>query len=324
MKLLCYQPKNSEKENIGVLIKDTIYNLNAAFGNITMIDLIQLKDFKNQITKYLNCNDVQTCKMNEVSLLSPIPKPSSFRDAYSFRDHVETARRNRGLDMIPEFDVFPVFYFGNHNAILGPNDDVYCEKDHFEDLDYELEIAIVIGKKGKNILAKDALKYIAGVTILNDMSARKLQREEMKLNLGPAKGKDFANILGPYLVTLDEIDKKSFIDKNHIGKKYDLEMRCSINGEVISTGNMKTMHWTFSEIIERVSYGVEIYPGDIIGSGTVGGGCFLEINGSEKKKNNNYKERWINEGDIIEMEIEGIGKISNQIIRSNNNHSILK
>ena len=194
--------------------------------------------------------------------------------------------------------------------------------DHFEKLDFELEFAAIIGKKGKNILSKSADKYIAGFCILNDISARTLQSEEMKLNLGPAKGKDFANVIGPYLVTTDELKHKEI--KTPFGKKYDLEMRCYVNGDLISSGNTKDMSWTFAEIIERASYGVELVPGDIIGSGTVGGGCFLEINGTKKRADKNYIDRWLKQGDIIKMEIESIGKISNKIIKSKNDHSIQK
>ena len=261
-------------------------------------------------------------KLSNVTLLPPIPKPNSFRDAYAFRQHVETCRRNRGAEMIKEFDEFPVFYFSNHNSMFSDKDDIELMPDHFEKLDFELEFAAIIGKKGKNILSKNADKYIAGFCILNDISARTLQSEEMKLNLGPAKGKDFANVIGPYLVTTDELKHKEI--KTPFWKKYDLEMRCYVNGDLISSGNTKDMSWTFAEIIERASYGVELVPGDIIGSGTVGGGCFLEINGTKKRADKNYIDRWLKQGDIIKMEIESIGNISNKIIKSKNDHSIQK
>ena len=146
--------------------------------------------------------------------------------------------------------------------------------------------------------------------------------EEMKLNLGPAKGKDFANVLGPYLVTPDELESKSI--NTPFGKKYDLQMRCFVNGELLSEGNTKDMDWTFAEIIERASYGVELFPGDIIGSGTVGSGCLLELNGSNKALDPDYKEQWLKAGDEIEMQIEGLGKITNKLIKMDTNHSLLK
>ena len=211
------------------------------------------------------------------SLLAPVPHPPSCRDAYAFRQHVAAARKNRGVDMIPEFDQFPIFYFTNHKAIIGEGD-LVVELDHLEKLDFELELCAVIGKKGRNITASSADEYIIGYTIMNDFSARQLQMEEMKLNLGPAKGKDFATAIGPWLVTKDELEE--FKIKTPQGDLYKLEMKAFHNGEKVSQGNSVEMYYTFAEIIERVSYGVDIYPGDIIGSGTVGTGCYLELNGT--------------------------------------------
>ena len=195
MKLSTYTLKKSSKELIGLLKKDSLINLNVFFGEISLLELIQLPDWKELIINKTKSNNLTTHKLEEVKLLAPIPRPNSLRDAYAFRKHVETSRRNRGLEMIKEFDDFPVFYFSNHNAIFGPNDDIECMPSHFEKLDYELEIAILIGKEGRNIKAKNAKEYIAGFMIMNDMSSRGLQMKEMKLNLGPAKGKDFASVL---------------------------------------------------------------------------------------------------------------------------------
>jgi len=212
-----------------------------------------------------------------LKLLAPIPNPTSCRDGYAFRQHVQTARRNRGVEMIPEFDQYPVFYFTNHSAIFGEGE-IRVEDDHLRQLDFELEAAVVIGKEGRNISSKEADEYIAGYLIMNDLSARVLQMEEMKLNLGPAKGKDFATSIGPWLVTPDELESQKF--PTEFGNKYDLRMTAKHNGKQISEGNMKDMNWTFAEIIERASYGVRLLPGDVIGSGTVGTGCYLELNGT--------------------------------------------
>ena len=317
MKLLTYKTSELEAHQLGVLKNQLVYNLNDFFGNISLINLIQITDYKQQVEAFTSNNNCLTHNIKDITILPTIPKPTSFRDAYAFREHVETARKNRGLDVIAEFDQFPIFYFSNHNAMFGDKQEIKLMPDHFHKLDYELEFAIVIGKGGGNILSKDADKHIAGFCILNDLSARVLQMEEMKLNLGPSKGKDFANVLGPYLVTPDELKNKS-ID-TPFGKKYNLEMKCFVNGELLSKGNAKNMHWTFAEIIERASYGVELLPGDVIGSGTVGGGCLLEING-----NSNHKEKWIKDGDEIEMQIEALGKITNRITRIDSNHSLLK
>jgi fumarylacetoacetate (FAA) hydrolase len=321
MKLSTYTLKKSNKELIGLLKKDSLINLNVFFGEISLLELIQLPDWKELIINKTKSNNLTIHKLEEVKLLAPIPRPNSLRDAYAFRQHVETSRRNRGLEMIKEFDDFPVFYFSNHNAIFGPSDDIECMPSHFEKLDYELEIAILIGKEGRNIKAKNAKEYIAGFMIMNDMSSRGLQMKEMKLNLGPAKGKDFASVLGPYLVTRDEL-LGNVVNEDDSGCNYNLEMTCSVNGKLLSKGNLKDMAWSFEKIIERVSYGATIYPGDIIGSGTVGTGCLLEINGTNKLKHDDFAEMWLQENDVVEMEIENLGKITNKIISNNSNYKI--
>lgn len=261
--------------------------------------------------------------VDNVQLLAPIPFPTSCRDGYAFRQHVAAARRNRGVPMIPEFDQYPIFYFTNHHSIQGPGN-IDCMPDHFEKLDFELEAAIVICKHGRNIKAEEADEYIGGLMIMNDMSARRLQMEEMLLNLGPAKGKDFSTVIGPCLVTLDELEEFVIPAKeNHTGKSWNLKMKCWVNGVQVSEGNVGDMDWTFAEIIERASYGVTLYPGDVIGSGTVGTGCFLELNGTGKLNDPNYKEQWLQEGDVVDMEIDGLGKLSNTIVKDESDFSIL-
>lgn len=225
--------------------------------------------------------------------------------------------------MIPEFDQYPIFYFTNHHSIQGPGE-IRCMPDHFEKLDFELEAAIVICKQGRNIPAEEADQYIGGLMIMNDMSARRLQMEEMLLNLGPAKGKDFSTVIGPCLVTLDELQQYEIPCKEgHTGKNWNLPMKCWVNGIQVSSGNVGDMDWTFAEIIERCAYGTDIHPGDVIGSGTVGTGCFLELNGTGKLNNPDYVEQWLQAGDTVEMEIEGIGRISNTIVAEESDFSIL-
>ena len=266
----------------------------------------------------------RTISVDQVQLLAPVPFPSSCRDGYAFRQHVAAARRNRKVEMIPEFDQYPIFYFTNHHGIKGPGE-VACMPDHFEKLDFELEVAIVICKHGRNIRAEEADQYIGGLMIMNDLSARRLQMEEMLLNLGPAKGKDFATTIGPWLVTLDELEKFEIPAKeNHNGKSWNLRMQCRVNGKQVSDGNVGDMDWTFAEIIERASYGVDLYPGDVIGSGTVGTGCFLELNGTGKLNDANYTEQWLQAGDIVELEIDGLGVLSNTIVAEDDDFSILR
>jgi fumarylacetoacetate (FAA) hydrolase len=228
------------------------------------------------------------------------------RDGYAFRQHVEAARRNRGVPMIEEFDHFPIFYFTNHMSVIGPGPCRVMPL-HLDQLDFELEAAIVIGKRGRNIKAADADKHIFGYTIMNDLSARKLQMDEMKLNLGPAKGKDFATALGPWLVTKDEL--APYRKPSAQGDRYSLEMSCEVNGAQVSKGNMADMNWTFAQIIERASYGVDLHPGDVIGSGTVGTGCFLELNGSKITQN-----QWLKPGDKVVLRMTALGELENSIV----------
>ena len=160
--------------------------------------------------------------------------------------------------------------------------------------------------------------------IMNDFSARRLQMEEMLLNLGPAKGKDFSTAIGPMLVTPDELAPfKVDCKPGHTGNAYNLKMKCFVNGQQVSEGNLADMDWTFAEIIERCSYGVQLFPGDIIGSGTVGTGCFLELNGTGKLNDPSYEEQWLQEGDVVELEIDGLGKLSNTMVKDESDFSIL-
>jgi fumarylacetoacetate (FAA) hydrolase len=333
MKLLSFIKENEER--LGIFVDSKIYDLEKSGLEIgiqntpsKMEIFLQNWDKNFDIAQKIQ-NKTKTGeiskdeKLENIRIISPVPHPTSCRDGYAFRQHVETARRNRGVEMIPEFDQFPVFYFTNHNSIIGEGE-VVVEKDQMDKLDFELEAGILIKKRGKNIRAQEADDYIAGYMIMNDFSARGLQMQEMKLNLGPAKGKDFATALGPFLVTVDELEKNKI--KTPSGNKYDLEMKAFHNGKEISRGNLKDMNWTFAEIIERASYGVELLPGDVIGSGTVGTGCYLELNGTwtleAKKSGKEFKPIWLKDGDTIELEINGLGKLKNKIVKSKNVYSI--
>lgn len=322
MKIVTYLENGNEQ--LGFIIENQVFPSHILSDQLpnSSLELIKLGQeglslAENAIQNFIKIEDFQNegLSFSEITLCAPIPNPPSFRDAYAFRQHVETSRLNRGLEMIPEFDEFPVFYFSNHQAIHGPGP-VYCMPKHFDKLDFELEVAIVILKEGRNIKVAEADQYIAGLMILNDLSARHLQMQEMKLNLGPAKGKDFASMFGPYLLTLDELESyKTKPLEGHSGNAYDLQMRCWVNDKLCSEGTLASMNWTFAEIIERVSYGVTLYPGDIIGSGTVGTGCLLEINGTGKRKDPNYQEFWIQPKDKISMEVTGLGKLENYIYK---------
>jgi fumarylacetoacetate (FAA) hydrolase len=317
-------------ERLGIVHKGEIYSLSAADPLIPDDMIAFLRGGEDMLERALFIEELlivgqlSLAAEKEYQLMSPLPRPTSCRDGYAFRQHVESARRNRGVGMIAEFDQYPVFYFTNHQAICGPGP-VPCMPDHFKKLDFELEVAIVIGKGGRNIRADKADAHIAGYTIMNDLSARTLQMEEMLLSLGPAKGKDFATVLGPWLVTPDELGEWQQSPKaGHNGNAYNLDMKCRVNGKTVSSGNFADMDWTFAELIERASYGCDLYPGDVIGSGTVGTGCFLELNGTGKLSDPDYKEQWLQPGDVVEMEVTGLGVLSNTIVAEDTDWSILK
>lgn len=331
MKLVTY--KNQGKEQLAFLVANQLFNTNEANAELpsTMMELLQewekLSPIAQQTNEAIQSGTLSmkpNASFSKEEILAPIPRPTSCRDGYAFRQHVAAARRNRKVDMIAEFDQYPIFYFTNHLAVQGPGS-IECMPDHFQKLDFELEAAIVIGKKGRNIKAAEADQYIAGYMIMNDMSARTLQMEEMLLNLGPAKGKDFSTVIGPMLVTPDELEPFKIPAKpNHEGNNYNLKMKCWVNGIEVSSGNVGDMDWTFAEIIERCSYGVDIYPGEVIGSGTVGTGCFLELNGTGLLNDPNYKVQWLQPGDVVEMEIDGLGRLSNTIVATPTDWSLLK
>ena len=306
MKLISFE--KNEIVSFGVIEEEMIYDLHSIDSSIagSMLEFLQGGQAQLQLAKMAIKNSSPSISADSVKLLSPVTNPPSVRDAYAFRQHVATARKNRGLDMIPEFDEIPIFYFTNHNAVFGPGDFPVLPR-HTEKLDFELECAAVIGKGGRDIHVNEADEHIIGFMIMNDFSARVLQMQEMKLNLGPAKGKDFGSSFGPWLVTKDELEpyRKPSID----GDRYGLKMTAHVNDIQVSEDILSNMTWTFAQIIERVSYGVDIFPGDIIGSGTCGTGCFLELNGSKITDN-----QWLGAGDNISLEIEALGNLTNQII----------
>jgi fumarylacetoacetate (FAA) hydrolase len=303
MKFLSFTHK-SGRESWGVLAPNG-HILELASRAPTIVDFLR-SDWERQIFDISSALAGADLPLAQVTLRACVPNPPSMRDGYAFRQHVEAARRNRGVPMIEEFDHFPIFYFTNHMSVIGPGPCRVMPL-HLDQLDFELEAAIVIGKRGRNIKAADADKHIFGYTIMNDLSARKLQMDEMKLNLGPAKGKDFATALGPWLVTKDEL--APYRKPSAQGDRYSLEMSCEVNGAQVSKGNMADMNWTFAQIIERASYGVDLHPGDVIGSGTVGTGCFLELNGSKITQN-----QWLKPGDKVVLRMTALGELENSIV----------
>jgi len=307
MKLVTFLHADTEK--IGAVLADgQVLDFAAADPRLAvdMLTLIRRQDELMPLARILVLAPPPAAlvEAGSVRLLAPIPRPVSMRDGYAFRQHVLTARRNRGLEMIPEFDLFPVTYFTNHLAVTGPGE-VSVQDHHLERLDFELEVAIVTGRPLRNATLEEADAAVFGYMVMNDWSARMLQMEEMKLSLGPCKGKDFATSLGPWLVTKDELN----LEQTPKGEVLQAAMICKVNGQPLSEGNVNSMNWTFAQILQRTSYGIQMQAGEVIGSGTVGTGCLLELNGSKITQN-----LWLKAGDEVVMEIEGLGRLVNTIV----------
>lgn len=237
----------------------------------------------------LDRHDAPRWGLNEVGFL-PAIEAGSLRDFIAFEQHIGTLRRRRGHDIPEAWYRIPVYYKGNHRSLLGHDQELIWPR-YSQQMDYELELACIVGKEGIDISEDGAKSYIGGYTIMNDWSARDIQMEEMSVGLGPAKGKDFGTSLGPWVVTPEEFNPN------------DARMTARINGELWSDGNIEQIHWTFAQIIAHVSMDETLYPGDILGSGTVGGGCGLELG------------RWLQPGDEVELEVEGIGVLRNKVLR---------
>src|SRR5438094_8101223 len=245
----------------------------------------------------------EVVSMDDVLLHAPIPHPPTVRDFYAFEQHARTARQRRGLEMDPDWYELPVFYFSNPAALIGDGADIPIPPGSRE-LDFELEVAAIVGKAGSNLDPVEAESHIAGYCVMNDWSARDIQRREMKLSMGPVKGKDFATTLGPMLVTPDELESA------RSGRAYDLTMTASVNGVEYSRASLADIYWSFGEMLAYASRGTRVEPGDGIGSGACGTGCIPELSavlGAEAYP-------WLEPGDIVTLEVEHLGQISSRIV----------
>ncbi len=299
MKLLSFSiPGRPKHVQPGLLKEEAIFPL--PYDN--MLSLIEqastLPEGIAEITSSIQQDE--GIPLSSVHLHAPLPNPRSLRDAYAFEQHVSAAYANRNRAVPEEWYQFPVFYFSNHLAIYGPGEKIPYPAGS-QALDYELEVACIIGKAGRDIPPNEAEEYIFGYTIFNDWSARDVQRIETRVGLGPAKGKDFASSFGPWIVTPDEL-AGHFAGRPGV---FDLEMRARLNGRERSHGNWKDIYYSFGEIIARMSAGVTLHPGEVIGSGTVGSGCLLELTRSQGP--------WLQPGDRVELEIECLGVLENEV-----------
>jgi 2-keto-4-pentenoate hydratase/2-oxohepta-3-ene-1,7-dioic acid hydratase in catechol pathway len=299
MRWCTYTGNLSNNPNVGLQVDNRIHGLP---GQHSLIKLIASPDELQRAHDLALTNPLEIVDVEEVTMLAPIPVPPSIRDFMAFEEHVVTSTHALNLEVHPNWYKIPVFYFSNPAAVKGPNELVAIPPETSA-FDFELEIAAVIGLNGGDIQAQDAERHIAGYTVLCDWSSRDLQEQEMKLNLGPAKGKDSATSFGPWLVTPDELESL------RKGNAYDMTMTAYVNGAKYSEGNFSAIYWSFPQLIEYASRGTELRTGDIIGSGTVGTGCILELartSGSERFP-------WLKVSDVVRLEVDRLGAIETTI-----------
>jgi fumarylacetoacetate (FAA) hydrolase len=303
MKLVTF--RSNDRERVGAVMADgRILDLGAGDPRLA-VDMLTLIREQDELMPLARAATGPLLDPAGLTLLAPVPRPVAMRDGYAFRQHVATARRNRGMEMVPEFDLFPVTYFTNHQAVIGPGPMEVLEH-HLRRLDYELEVAVVTGRPLCNCTLEEADAAIFGYMIMNDWSARALQTEEMKLSLGPCKGKDFATSLGPWLVTKDELN----LEPSPQGQVLKARMTCAVNGRQLSDGDAASMNWTFAQILQRMAYGARVSVGEVLGSGTVGTGCLMELNGSKVTD-----DLWLKVGDRVAMEVAGLGRLENTVVQ---------
>jgi 2-keto-4-pentenoate hydratase/2-oxohepta-3-ene-1,7-dioic acid hydratase in catechol pathway len=290
--------RSGDHERAGLLEDGVIYGLEPGVQVIDLLgdDGARLRDAGERARR----SPAEERGVGEVQLCAPIPRPPTIRDFSSFEEHIRNGLEAIGQEMGEAWYENPVFYFGNANSVIGPGDIV--APGNTERLDYELEVAAVIGRGGINLDPATAEEHIAGFCIFNDWSARDLQaKETATVPIGPAKGKDFANGFGPCLVTRDEIEP------HRKAKAFDLTMTARVNGEVLSRGNLADIYWSFGEMVSYASRQAPIRPGDLVGSGTCGSGCILEL--SLRPGGPPY----LQPGDTVELEVEALGTLANTV-----------
>jgi 2-keto-4-pentenoate hydratase/2-oxohepta-3-ene-1,7-dioic acid hydratase in catechol pathway len=285
------------RERSGVVVDDRLHALEPG------VRLLDVLETLSEAGERAMAAPEDVFDMAEVTLLAPIPRPPSIRDFYAFEQHAAVARKRRGLEMDPDWYELPVFYFTNPAAVVGDGADVPVPPGS-EAFDYELEVAAVVGKGGSDVDPEEAEGHIAGFMVMNDWSARDLQAREMKLSLGPAKGKDSSTTLGPFLVTPDELEPY------RSGRAYALTMRAEVNGKEYSRGSLDDIYWSFGEFLAYASRGTRLVPGDVIGSGTCGTGCILELSSTHGAE----EFPWLQPGDEVVLEVEHLGRLRNRVV----------
>ncbi len=297
MRFATYSHRGEREVNLGVVEGSRLYGL--APGT-TMLGLLGDGDIPlARAGREALQEPSELIELGEVDLRAPIPVPPSIRDFLAFEEHLRNARG----EVDPDWYELPIFYFSNPAAVMGPADDIEIAPGSSQ-WDYELEMAAVIGAPGSNLSPLEAEQHIAGYTVMCDFSARDVQKREMRLRLGPVKGKDSATSLGPVLVTADELEPFRF------GRGFNLQMAVTVNGRAYGSGTAADLYWSFAEMVAYASRGTTVMPGDIIGSGTVGTGCILELSNLGRGE----EFPWLRAGDEVELTIEHLGTLRHRIV----------
>jgi 2-keto-4-pentenoate hydratase/2-oxohepta-3-ene-1,7-dioic acid hydratase in catechol pathway len=301
MKFIMMHMRDNPVAHLGALLNDgSAVDITAAIPKPEFASLMALIesgiDWRTSVQDVMLQPGLRVAS-NHYRLAAPLPRPTQFRDSMCFFQHIKQCAFARGAPrdtyQLPEiYRRQPVYYIGNRMSVASPNQDIHWPR-YSKVMDFELELACIIGKQGKNLTSNNALDHVFGFTIFNDFSARDAQGREMEGRLGPAKGKHFdgGNVFGPCVVTIDEI-----------GDPQKLRMQARVNGETWCDNSSSTMNWTFGQLLAHISADETLYPGEVIGSGTVGNGCGLE------------HSRFLQDGDIVELEIEKIGVLRNRVV----------
>jgi 2-keto-4-pentenoate hydratase/2-oxohepta-3-ene-1,7-dioic acid hydratase in catechol pathway len=289
VRLVTYRRRGARR--LGALAGDAVVDLPDLVGEdgfpATMEALVEAGPEALDVARSALDRDVVAHAVPDARLAVPI-LPGSLRDFLAFEDHVRRGSERRGEPVPDAWFEMPIYYKGNHRSIYGPEEEIPWPP-YTEELDFELEVGCILGGRGRDLSEDDAASLVFGYTVMNDWSARDIQRKEMSTRLGPAKGKDFATSLGPYIVTADELDPSA------------VALTARIDGEAWAEGRLGDMRWTFPQMIAHVSLGEDVWPGDLYGSGTFGGGCGLDLG----------KFLW--PGAVVELEATGIGVLRNRV-----------
>jgi 2-keto-4-pentenoate hydratase/2-oxohepta-3-ene-1,7-dioic acid hydratase in catechol pathway len=289
VRLVTYARRGARR--LGALVGKAVVDLPDLIGDdgfpTTMEALVAVGAEAAEVAREALAADPAPATVPDARLLVPI-LPSSLRDFLAFEDHVKAGSARRGEPVPEAWYEMPIYYKGNHRSVYGPDEEIPYPS-YTDELDYELEVGCILGGRGRDLDVDTAAGLIFGYTLMNDWSARDIQRKEMSVRLGPAKGKDFATSLGPCIVTSDELDPSR------------LRLTARVDGEVWSEGSLGDAHWTFPQMISHVSRSEDVWPGDLYGSGTFGGGCGLDLG------------RFLEPGQVVELAAEGIGVLRNTV-----------